>query len=247
MKGKRGGRGRPWCSVFCPVTSRGAPWEPWERWAASRPLLWFHALMLFALSGANRFSVAQNTRPILFIMMILSYNSMPGARYSIAVVPLPVWYFSTSVFLSISSSLLWSYLISSPLPSALLPFCASLPNLSSISLSLSACVLSYCFPISWLASHSPSSFLLLFSSLHSSSSLLLCASLSFICLSFLFAPLPSAPLHWAACNHICTTSCQFDRIHASVFCHLRRKRDWSFLSYLSHISGGRISMKSIWK
>lgn len=86
-----------------------------------------------------------------------------------------------------------------------------------------------------------------FSPLHSCPSLLLCAFFSFICLSFFFAPLSSARVHWAACNHICTTSCQFDRIHASVFCHLCRKRDWSLLSYLSHISVGRTSIKSIWK
>lgn len=106
------------------------------------------------------------------------------------------------------------------LSSPLLSFCAFPPFLF-----LPACVLSYCFPISWPASHFlpsflPSSFLLLVFPLR--------ASLSFICLSFLFAPPSRAPLHWAACNHICTTSCQFDRIHASVFCHLRRKRDWSF-------------------
>lgn len=229
---EEGRKGRPWCCVFCPVTSWGAPWEPWERWAASRPLLWFHALMLFALSGANCFSVPQNTRPLLFIMMILIVQQ-PGARYGIAK-PLPVWYFyALSLFLSFSPLLLWSYFISSPpLPSDLLPFCVSLPNIPSVSLSLSL----------W-GPH----FFSFFSPLHSCSSLLLCACFSIICLSFLFAPLSSAPVHWAACNHICTTSCQFDRIHASVFCHLRRKRDWSPLSYLSHISVGRISIKSIWK
>lgn len=58
--------GRPWWSVFCPVTHQGAPWEPWERLAASRPLLWFHALMLFALSDANCFGVAQK-HPSCFI------------------------------------------------------------------------------------------------------------------------------------------------------------------------------------
>lgn len=93
---EEGRKGRPWCCVFCPVTSWGAPWEPWERWAASRPLLWFHALMLFALSGANCFSVPQNTRPLLFIMMILIVQQ-PGARYGIAK-PLPVWYFYALCF-----------------------------------------------------------------------------------------------------------------------------------------------------
>lgn len=69
---------------------------------------------------------------------------------------------------------------------------------------------------------------------------LFCASHLFICLSVLFASLSSAPLHCSVCNHICITSCQFDRIHASIFCLLRRKWDWGFLSYLNHVSGGKV-------
>lgn len=146
MRRKRGGWGRPWCSVFCPVTSRGAPREPWERWAASRPLLWFHALMLFALSGANCFSAAQNTRPVLFIMMILSYNSVPGAQqWRSGRLPLTVWYFSPPLCFPPFSQSLHCYfdLMLSPLlfPRLSPPFHASLPNLSSISLSLSLCPL----------------------------------------------------------------------------------------------------------
>lgn len=148
-----------------------------------------------------------------------------------------------SVAFSISSLLLWSYFIFSPLP-LLAPL---FPNLFlHFFFSLSLCPL---LLLSNFLAHFSFPFLTSspFSPLHFCSSLLPCASLSFICLSFLFALLSSAPLHWAACNRICTTSCQFDRIHASVFRHLRRKRDWSFLSYLSHVSEGRISMKSIWK
>lgn len=55
------------------------------------------------------------------------------------------------------------------------------------------------------------------------------------------APLSSAPACWRARNHVCTTPCQLDQIHAAVSCHLRTKRDRSLLSYLSRISGGRIS------
>lgn len=234
---EEGRKGRPWCCVFCPVTSWGAPWELWERRAASRPLLWFHALMLFALSGANCFNIAQNTHPLLFLMTLL-ITQQPGALYGIAK-PLSVWYIdSFSQFLCFT-------LILFPLPS---------PQISSPFVSLflyffflSACVLSYCLLVFFSSLVLIFHFSSFFSPLHSCPSLLLCAFFSFICLSFFFAPLSSARVHWAACNHICTTSCQSDRIHASVFCHLCRKRDWSLLSYLSHISVGRTSIKSIWK
>lgn len=208
-------------------------------------MLWCSSLSVVA----NCFSVAQNTRPVLFIMMILSYNSMPGAHYSVAI-SLPVWYFLTTsprlcrFFNLFIATLILFYLLSSTLP-LLAPL---FPNLFlHFFFSLSLCPL---LLLSNFLAHFSFPFLTSspFSPLHFCSSLLPCASLSFICLSFLFALLSSsAPLHWAACNRICTTSCQFDRIHASVFRHLRRKRDWSFLSYLSHVSEGRISMKSIWK
>lgn len=64
---------------------------------------------------------------------------------------------------------------------------------------------------------------ILLSSLHPSP---LCSTLG----ARLFALVPSLLLHHqllahgAPCNHICTTSCQFDRIHASFSCHLRRKK-----------------------
>lgn len=164
--------------------------------------------MLFALSGANCFSVAPNTRPVLFIMMIVSYNCVPGTCYSYTVVLLSVWISSSSTpsLSPLIATLILFYLVSLSLSYPPLLHRASLPYLSSISLLL------------------PSHLFALVSSLPA---------------------LSSASLQWAACNHVCTTSCQFDRIHAPVFCHLRRKRDWSFLTYLSHISGGRISMKSI--
>lgn len=152
--------------------------------------------MLFALSGANCFSVAQNTHPVLFIMMILSCNSVAGACYSNTVVSLPVWYFSTHSFcFSLSLNHCYFDLILSHLPflhlsSPFEPFSPTFPPLPF----LPACLLSYCFSISWLASHFPFSFLLLFSPFHSCSSLLLCASLSFIFLSFCFAPL--SPAHF---------------------------------------------------
>lgn len=188
--------GRPWWSVFCPVTHQGAPWEPWERLAASRPLLWFHALMLFALSGANCFGVAQK-HPSCFI-----HNDDAIVQQH----PWCMLRLSCGTFLYHPPLLLW-------VP-ALLPF----PP--------------FVFPP---ALHPPllSSFL----------SPVFCAFLPIysIYFSFILAPLSTAPLHWAACNHICTTSCQFDRIRVSFFCHLRRRWDWSFVSYLSRISGGRIS------
>lgn len=49
-----------WCdgggpaSVFSALShGEEPPREPWEHWAASQPLLWFHALMLLAPCGAN--------------------------------------------------------------------------------------------------------------------------------------------------------------------------------------------------
>ena len=151
-------RGRPGCSVFCPVTC-GAPWEPSERWAASRPLLWFHAFMLFALRGANGLSIAQNTRHVLFIMMILSYNCAPGAHYINAV--LALWKCSSPPFsLSVSVSLYLFYL-HLPLTSPQL-FVASPYLPSSLSQRVPSPIV---LPISWLTSHFP---------------FLHCASLSFI-------------------------------------------------------------------
>lgn len=162
---KRGGRGRPWWSLFCPVTSRGAPWEPWERWAVSRPLLWFHALMLFALSGANCFSVTLNTRPVLFIMTILSYNSEPGTHYSYTVALFSVWNptpLCFSLCFHCCSDLTMIYRHTAPL------WCLLSQPFLHFSLSQHVSSLIF-FPISWLASHFPSAFLLFFSPLHSCS------------------------------------------------------------------------------
>lgn len=233
MRGKRGGRWRPLCSVFCPVTSRGAPWEPWEHRAASWPLLWFHALMLFTLSSANCFSVAQNTRPVLFIMMMLSYNGGLSAHWLCCgnAHCLNFFYFHLfSQYLHCYFDLILSCFLfpqlSFPFALCLTPL-PLLPVFSSIAFQFLGFLL-ICF-------------LHFYSFLHLFLSFL---SHLFPLVSSLLV-LSSAPLHWVACNHVCTTSCQFERIHAPVFCHLRKKRDWSFLSYLSHISGGRISMKSI--
>lgn len=89
----------------------------------------------------------------------------------------------SSPFLPLFSLLSRSYTDPSQ---TLLPFGVSYLNLSSISLCPSMYPLLLFFPHPWLASHFPSAFLL---------SVLLCAFLAFICLSFLFALLSSAPLH----------------------------------------------------
>lgn len=191
--------------------------------------------MLFALSGANCFNIAQNTHPLLFLMTRL-ITQQPGALYGIAK-PLSVWYIDSFSQFHCFSLILFPHPsphISSPLVSLFLYFFFS---------QLVSSPIAFVFFFSFLLI----SFFHFFSPLHSCPSLLLRAFFSFICLRFLLAPLSSACVHRAACNHICTTSCQFDRIHASVFCHLCRKRDWGLLSYLSHISVGRTSIKSIWK
>lgn len=90
----------------------------------------------------------------------------------------------------------------------------------------SASVVCYWFYISWPISSGFISF-----------SCLTCAVHSFLCSS---APLSLAPACWRARNPVCSTACQFDKIHAAISCHLRTKRDRSLLSDLSHISGGRI-------
>lgn len=89
----------------------------------------------------------------------------------------------------------------------------------------------YWFDISWLIS-----------SVFISFSCLASAWSSFLCF---FAPLSSAPARRSAPNHVCTTPCRFDQIHAAISCHLRTKRDRRLLLYLSHISGGRISIQFI--
>lgn len=91
--------------------------------------------------------------------------------------------------------------------------------------------LPYWFYISWLIS-------LVFISF----SCLACAWSSFLCF---VAPLSSAPARRNAPNHVCTTPCRFDQIHGAISCHLRTKRDRRLLLYLSHISGGRISIQFI--
>lgn len=197
--------------------------------------------MLLVLSGANCFSVAQNNRPVLFIMRIPSYSSMPGACYSNAK-PL-----SVSLFLSISSLLLWSYFISSPLPWALLPFCASHPNISFISLSLSLSSLFLLFD--YLAQFS---FPFLISSSFPSIFTPVPLFFSPVLPSHLFA-LVSYLLH---CHQLLYTE---QRVITFVLHRVSligfmppssatsaEKEIEAFLSYLSHISGGRISMKSIW-
>ena len=150
--------------------------------------------MLFTLSGANCLSAAQNTRPVLFIMMILSCKSVPGARCNVTKSPnlsqfIYFIFFFFLLHLPVSPDLLGATLMSFYLFS---PSLASLPNLSSISLPPSLrpllllsnflARLSFPLPISPLFIPAPRFFLFR-------------ASLSFICLSFLFAPLSRAPLH----------------------------------------------------
>lgn len=131
MWGKRGRKGKALVQCFLSCHIWGAPWEPWERWAASRPLLWFHALMLFTLSAANCFSITQNTRPVLFIMMILWHSSVRGVCYGVAIV------------LDISLHLLFVSL-NHFLPPLLVPFVPLFPTFPPF-IFFSACVLSYCF------------------------------------------------------------------------------------------------------
>lgn len=153
--------------------------------------------MLFARSATNCFSIAENTRPVLFQVMIPSQRAWcaSATQRNPSQQDILLHLTAVSVFLSIPSLLLRFYLISFACSSALLSlFFLLLFSSFSPFLFLSACVHSHCFPISWTASHfsfliSPPSLpaLLLFPSL------ILCASLSFICLSF--APRSSASLH----------------------------------------------------
>ena len=149
MRGRTGRKGKALVQCFLSCHIWGAPWEPWERWAASRPLLWFHALMLFTLSAANCFSITQNTRPVLFIMMILWYSSVRGVCYGVAIV--------LDIFLHLLFVSLNRFFATLTL---LYPLSLSLLCLSSqpfLHFSLSQLVSSpIAFPISWLTSHFPS-------------------------------------------------------------------------------------------
>lgn len=94
--------------------------------------------MLFAVSGANCFSVMRSTRLRLFIMLMPSYNSVPGAP-RLCYVILPCEFRLLFVIcLWISQSHCYFDLILSPLPSAP-PLHRASPYLSLISGSLSLC------------------------------------------------------------------------------------------------------------
>lgn len=112
--------------------------------------------MLFARSATNCFSIAENTRPVLFQVMIPSQRAWcaSATQRNPSQQDILLHLTAVSVFLSIPSLLLRFYLISFACSSALLSlFFLLLFSSFSPFLFLSACVHSHCFPISWTASH----------------------------------------------------------------------------------------------